>query len=433
LSKRITFGKRLSSVLFWSLVSAAFIGPGTVATTAKAGANFGLALLWALSFSIIATILLQEASARITIASGKSLGKILSLKYKNSYNIKLFIFFAIAFGCAAYQTGNLIGAVSGITLFSEINPKIVTLLVASFCAAVLWIGNIKWIARTLGIVVAIMGGFFIFIAFKSDVSFYNVLESSLLPTFPDKSILLIISLIGTTIVPYTLFLSSGISKGQDINEMRWGLVVAILIGGLISMAILAVGTQVIGEFSFSSLAEALNKKTGAWAASFFAFGLCAAGVSSAITAPLAAAITAQSLFEHEGKDWSPRSTNFRLVSLGILLIGLLFSLLDIQPIPAIILAQAINGALLPIITIFLILIVNDKSLLPDGYTNSFLTNILMLIVVGVSCFLGVYNIIKAIARAIGSNFESMPFMEISLSVSIFITLILTWRVYLSGK
>ncbi|MCB0548279.1 MAG: divalent metal cation transporter, partial [Phaeodactylibacter sp.] len=72
--KAISIRQGLSSVLFWSIISAAFIGPGTVTTAAKAGASFQLQLIWALAFSIFATIILQEAAARITLASGKNLG-----------------------------------------------------------------------------------------------------------------------------------------------------------------------------------------------------------------------------------------------------------------------------------------------------------------------------------------------------------------------
>lgn len=426
-----------SNVLFWSLVSAAFIGPGTVTTAAKAGANFGLTLLWALLFSTLATILLQEAAARITIASGKSLGKILSLKYQggNSENIKLIVFFAVAFGCTAYQTGNLIGAVSGVGLLTTFSPKWITLGIAIICAVILWLGNIQWMAKSLGIIVALMGIFFIYVAFQSDVKFYNILESALLPTTPTGSTLLIISLIGTTIVPYNLFLASGISKGQSIKEMRTGITLAVLIGGLISMAILIVGTLVTGEFSFQNLANALTQKTNEWSAYFFAFGLCAAGLSSAVTAPLAAAITAQSLFQKEGKekDWSVRSTAFRLVSLGVLTVGLLFSLLDIQPIPAIILAQAINGMLLPIVTIFLLLAINDSSLLPDGYTNSVLANLFMLLIVGVTCFLGSYNILKAISRAISVDFNTSFSFTLCSIISGLILLLLSWKIFINKK
>ncbi|MEM9884651.1 MAG: Nramp family divalent metal transporter [Bacteroidota bacterium] len=435
MSKRISFKGRLSSVLFWSLVSAAFIGPGTVTTAAKAGANYGLTLIWALLFSTLATIVLQEAAARITIASDKSLGRILSLKYQGekSKYIKLLVFFAVAFGCAAYQTGNLLGAVAGMQLLVDWNPEWIALGVAFVCGIILWIGSLKWMARILGMIVALMGIFFVYTAFQTETSAYQILEASFLPSVPADATLLIISLIGTTIVPYNLFLASGISKGQDISEMRWGISIAILLGGLISIAILVVGTQIVGSFSFEALSDALTEKMGNWSASFFAFGLSAAGLSSAITAPLATAVTAQSLFQQENRNWHTSSFAFRAVSFSILFIGLIFSLLDIQPIPAIILAQAINGILLPIVAIFLLLVVNDHQLLPSRYINSVLSNISMLLIVGITCFLGTYNILKALTRAFALDWNTNVMLSISSTISLLIVVVLVGRVFRLGN
>lgn len=395
--KIVSFKKNLLNVLFWSIIAAAFIGPGTVTTASKAGANFGLSLLWTLVFSTIATVVLQEAAARITIASGKSLGEIIALKYHQGSNqkLKIVIFLAVAFGCAAYQAGNMLGAISGIVLVSDYDIKVLTLILGIICAILLWIGNLKIIAHALGLVVAIMGIAFVYVAFQSDLGLTNIMKNAVVPSFPEGSSLLIIGLIGTTIVPYNLFLASGISKGQSIRDMRLGLTIAVIIGGLISMCIMVAGTQVSGEFSFQALADTLASNIGGWAAIFFGCGLFAAGFSSSITSPLAAALTARSLFGQEDEKWSPRSKNFRLVWGIILLIGLAFGISDVKPIPAIILAQAINGALLPIITIFLMLAVNDKGLLSEKYTNSNTTNIVMLLIVGVTSFLGINNFMKA--------------------------------------
>ena len=123
MSKQLSWSKGLSSILFWSIISAAFIGPGTVTTAAKAGATFKLDLLWALVFSIIATVILQEAAARITIASGKNLGQIIAIKFKGSAWWQWFLFLSIAFGCAAYQAGNMLGAISGLILFDAIEKQ----------------------------------------------------------------------------------------------------------------------------------------------------------------------------------------------------------------------------------------------------------------------------------------------------------------------
>ncbi len=428
--KLVNLKNNLLSVLFWSIIAAAFIGPGTVTTASKAGASFGLGLLWALVFSIIATVVLQEAAARITIASGKSLGEIIRLKYHGDSNqrLKIIIFLAVAFGCAAYQAGNMLGAISGIDLVSDLNLKVWTLVLGLICAILLWIGNLKIIANTLGLIVALMGAAFIYVAFQSEIGLGEIVTNALIPNFPDGSSLLIIGLIGTTIVPYNLFLASGISKGKNIRDMRLGITIAVIIGGLISMAIMMAGTQVTGAFSFQALADTLGDKIGNWAAIFFGFGLFAAGMSSSITSPLAAAITARSLFGQEDEKWSPKSRNFRMVWGIILLIGLGFGISETKPIPAIILAQAINGALLPVVAIFLMLAVNDKALLTEKYVNSSLTNVIMLLIVGVTSFLGMNNFMKAVITTFTIS-EAFIGPNIALVVTIVLITWLGWKVF----
>ena len=402
MANRLSFGMGARSVLFWLIISAAFIGPGTVTTASKAGATYGLSLLWALVFSTIATILLQEAAARITIASGKSLGEILAIKYRegNSRRLKVVVFAAILIGCLAYQAGNMLGAISGIALLTDFDTKWLTLALGLVVATLLWIGNIKVVANILGVIVALMGTAFLYVAFQGEATAIDFVTNAVLPQFPAGSSLLVIGLIGTTIVPYDLFLASGISKGQEIREMRWGIAIAVAIGGIISMAIMLVGMQVPGEFSFVSLANALGNQLGSWTVLLFGFGLFAAGMSSSVTSPLAASITAQSLFGAENPNWSTQSRNFRLVWGSIVLVGLLFGLSDTKPIPAIILAQAVNGVLLPVVTVFLLLAVNDRVLIPEKYGNSLLSNLLLLLIVGVTAFLGINNVFKAVVKVV---------------------------------
>lgn len=406
MAKILSLKDRFLSVLFWSVIAAAFIGPGTVTTAAKAGASFQLSLLWTLVFSTFATIVLQEAAARITIASGKSLGEIIALKYQGQkgYWIKRIIFVAVAFGCAAYQAGNMLGAVAGMNLFlSDLSKPILTISIGLIAGILLWLGHFKTIANLLGLVVAAMGIAFVTIAVQSDFALGTLVASAFIPSFPTNSELLIISLVGTTIVPYNLFLASGISQGQNIAEMRIGIGIAVLIGGIISMAILLVGTQLNETFSFAALAATMAEGFGTWATVLFGFGLFAAGMTSSITSPFAAAITAKSLFgkEEQADRWGVQSTRFRLVWGGILAIGLLFGLSGLQPVATIVFAQAINGVLLPVVAIFLFLIVNDQQLLREAstgkqYSNSFANNLLMLLIVGLSSFLGMINILKVL-------------------------------------
>jgi len=115
--------KRLLNILFWSVISAAFIGPGTVTTAASSGASYGSALLWALLFSTLACLFLQEASARISIVTGKNLGESIYAYFENSRlktPVLLLVLGAILVGAAAYEMGNLLGAVEGLKLFFEL-------------------------------------------------------------------------------------------------------------------------------------------------------------------------------------------------------------------------------------------------------------------------------------------------------------------------
>jgi len=212
-------------------------------------------------------------------------------------------------------------------------------------------------------------------------------------------------------------------KSQKISEMRFGLSVAIILGGIISMAVLIVGAVVIGDFTYEALSEALTSRLGTWSVYMFGLGMFAAGFSSAITAPLASAITAKSLFGYRNKKkWKIQSLNYKLVWGLVLLVGISFGLTNIEPIPAIILAQALNGFILPFISIFLLFVINDPKLMGENGMNGWFSNILMGIVVWVTLILGLTNVI----RAAGSAFNFIiPEGNLKFIIILIITLIIT--------
>ena len=432
MAKTIQWGNRISGVLFWSIISAAFIGPGTVTTASKAGAAFGTSLLWALLFSTLATIILQEAAARITIATGMNLGEIIVVKYHKakSLRIPLILFLGIFVGCAAYEAGNILGAVAGVGLISTWPAAWFIVSISILAAILLWFGTYRVIAHAMGIVVALMGIVFLIAAFTVEISFSEIMVSMAVPSFPQGSGLLIISLIGTTIVPYNIFLASGISEGQNVREMRFGIIIAVLIGGIISMAILIVGTKISGEFSFAKIGESLQESFGEFGQILFAIGLFAAGLTSSITAPLAAAITGKSLLS-SGNDptWDIRSNKFRSIWIIVVAFGLIFGLTGVKPIPAIILAQAANGVLLPLFTTFLFLVMNDADLLPSEFRNKYIVNWLMLFIVGVTTLLGLNNMLKAINTILPSTYiqEYGYIMAMIGAILLILILIVKWK------
>jgi len=396
--------KRLAAVLFWSVIAAAFIGPGTVTTCASAGASFGLTLLWALSFSTAACVILQEAAARVTVASGRSLGLALRPPRRGGVGsswMTAVALTAILLGCAAYEAGNILGAVAGLALAAEVPRPLAAVALGLGAGALLWLGSTRAVVRVMSVLVAVMGVAFLVAAAGLGPDLGGLLRGALVPSMPPGAGLLVLGLVGTTVVPYNLFLGSGIAGGQHLGEMRFGLTVAIVLGGLISMAIVVAGSAVPGTFAFAELADVLAGRVGG-GRGLLAAGLFAAGFSSAITAPLAAAITARDLLGTDGAAaWGERGWRWRAVWGGVLGFGVACAATGVRPIPAIVLAQAANGVLLPVVAVFLLLVVNDARLMTAAAANGRAANLAGAAVCAVAVALGTASVVRAVAAAFG--------------------------------
>ena len=394
--------QQILEVLFWSIIAAAFIGPGTVTTAAAAGAGYQWRLLWALLFSTIACVVLQEASARLTITTGLDLGSFLAHHYRSTVwgpGILFLTVMAILFGCAAYEVGNLLGSLEGLRLFGLTARTGWTLCISVLAGLLLWTGRTDFVARTLGAVVALMGLAFVVTAVGLHPPLKALVRGAVFPAIPPGAMTVVLGLVGTTVVPYNLFLGSGIAHGQVLNRMRFGLVVAIGLGGLISGAVLVTGSAVVSPFTFRGLAHALRVQLGPAGPFLLAFGLFAAGFTSAVTAPMAAAVTARGLFRKNGDPgWEGSGWKFRGVWLTVLGVGVIFAFMNLRPVPAIILAQAFNGLLLPLVTVILFVVVNDPRRVPREGLNRWWMNGLFTVVLWVVTILGIRLLIIAGSR-----------------------------------
>jgi len=389
---------RLKSVVFWAVISAAFLGPGTVTTAASSGSNYGFNLIWVLTLSTIICIVLQVNVAKISIDTGLNLGALLKQKFQNYLFIPVAIAFSIMFGCMAYQAGNLLGAALGLQLLFDIDQSMAVLLLSISAGTLLWYGSINLVIRLLGIVVALMGFAFVFMIFSIDFDGLSILSKSFSPTVPDGSEILIMGLIGTTIVPYNLFMGSSLSKNKSLSGSKFGLTVAIALGGLISISVMLVGTLTNAPFSFAKLSEVLGNELGNWARYLLAFGLFGAGFTSAITAPLAAVFTISSVFPERQIASNPNNIRYRSIWGAVMLLGLIFGFLDFKPIAAIIVAQAVNGILLPFIVCF-ILILNVKLVERRNWLDNWWKNLPLISVTFIITSLGIFNLLKLLGYA----------------------------------
>jgi Mn2+/Fe2+ NRAMP family transporter len=396
--------KRLLNILFWSVIAAAFIGPGTVTTAARAGSDFRFSLGWALLFSVVACLVLQEASGRITVLSGQELGGAIRARFAKSKwarALPLLVATGIVLGCAAFEAGNLLGGVAGARLVVDASPVSLTLLLGVVAALLLATGRTRWIARVLGALVAVMGVAFVVTAVRLGPRPGELLRGLVVPTVPQASTMLILGLVGTTVVPYNLFLGSALARESKLGEMRMGLAVAVIGGGVISLGVLIVGSALGGGLGYERLAAVLGDRLGYGADVSLAVGLFAAGFTSAITAPLAASLTVRSLLgEPNDPRWGENSPRYRAVWLFVLVTGMAFGIADVRPIPVIILAQAFNGVLLPLVAIFLWIAINDRDLLGAEGINTRLQNLVMAVVVSVCVVLGLRGLWAALRGAL---------------------------------
>lgn len=387
-----------------TLVAAAFIGPGTVTLCTIAGVKFGVNLLWAMVLSIIATIVLQEMAARLGIVTQKGLSEVVREEIPNK-GVRIFITFlmlgAIVIGNASYEAGNISGGILGLeTIFGKQtigNISVFPLLIGSIAFVLLYIGNYKFLERVLVALVLIMSISFVITAVMTKPDITSIFKGAFIPSFPDGSLLTIIGLIGTTVVPYNLFLHASLVKERwktidDLSVAKKDTRVSIILGGLVSMAIIISASAITSTNvnNASDLAKGLEPLFGSFAKYFLAIGLFSAGITSAITAPLAAAYVAKGCL---GWQDGLKSNRFRAVWAIILLLGVAFSSFGIKPIEIIKFAQVANGLLLPIITGILLWMMNKTNVL-GKFVNTKTQNILGFVILAISIFLGFKSIFK---------------------------------------
>ena len=388
------------------LVAAAFIGPGTITACTIAGVGFGYALLWAMLLSIIATIILQEMSARVGIITQKGLAEVirdqLTVPWLR-YLVMGIILSAIVIGNTAYEAGNIGGATLGLQVLFGSNYALLYPWIIGFIAfMLLYLGSYKTLEKVFISLVLMMSVSFVLTALLTKPDIKEVLLGLFIPSIPNDSLFNIIALVGTTVVPYNLFLHASLvrekwNSSDDLQSVRRDTFLSIGLGGLVSIAIIISAAEINSTVVKDALdlAKGLEPLYGKSAKYLMGIGLFAAGITSAITAPLAAAYVANSCF-----GWNTHVTDarFRTVWMVVLFIGVISLSFGIRPIVIIQFAQVANGLLLPIIGIILIWIVNKPSVL-GTFKNSFWQNvpaiiiIILVIVLGAKSIFSVFGII----------------------------------------
>ena len=352
-----------------SIIVAAFVGPGTILTCATAGIAFDYALGWVLVFSVAATFVLQSFSAGAGILAHKGVGEAMreaAQRRTTRTLVSVLVVLGLWAGTAAFQTGNLLGATAGVETLtgSPISRSAVLIVISALAAAILAL-NLRVFTRILTSLVALMSVVFVVAMVLAPVDWGAALSGLLVPTLPEGSLITGLALVGTTVVTYNLFLHASAVKrywAGTPTRKAWrremiGMAVFLPLGGFISLAILVAGAAAGASEStvrgIADIAPLIEPAAGSAAHLLFGLGLFAAGITSAVTAPLAAAFGIREIFAwpEDANDW-----RFRMVWISVLVTGLAFSLTGRNPLEIIVAAQAANGLLLPFMAGFVLLL-----------------------------------------------------------------------------
>ena len=383
------------------LIAAAFIGPGTVTLCTIAGASFGYSLIWAIILSTFSTIVLQEMSLRIGLVTRMNLAEVIRTSIKSKILnrfIILLIISSILIGNTAYEAGNITGAslgISAIINYESINY--IPVFIGLIAFVILYQGDYKILEKSLVSLVIVMSISFFITAIMTKPDITSLLKGIFKPQINSSNLIVVLGLIGTTVVPYNIFLHSSLvsEKWNSIEKLKVARIesfISILLGGLVSLSIIITAASVSNQnvTGVIDLAKGLEPLYGKFAIYFLGLGLFASGITSSITAPLAAAYVAKSCF---GWNNSLKSKRFRLVWIFILITGVFVSMIKINPIEIIKFAQFSNSLLLPIIAIILLWLINDKNIISSKFNYKY-QNIFGFLIVIISLVLGIKGLIS---------------------------------------
>ena len=396
--------KRIKGFGPGAMIAAAFIGPGTVTTATLAGGNFGFTLLWAIAFSVVATLTLQEMTARLGAVAQVGLGEAIAVRTSNNifrWPAAMLVIAAIVIGNAAYEAGNITGAGAGLPSWTLNSLNIWPLIIGAVAFLVLNRQGSQFLEQTLGLLVVAMALVFVGTALVLQPSLSAILRGLFIPTLPENAALIVLGIIGTTVVPYNLYLHASVIKrhskeGMTLADARRDIQLSVTGGGVITLCIAVTAAAVLHggpnpTSSFTQLAPTLAPLLGQASFAVLGLGFFAAGLSSAITAPLAAAYAVTEVLS---LDADKRDRVFKWTWRLVLAFGVVVASLSLKPIELIVFAQFTNGLLLPITAAFILWIANDSELLRQ-HRNTLANNAIGFFVLAVTCGLGLRGILLA--------------------------------------
>ena len=363
------------------LVTVGFIDPGNWASNFAAGADFGYSLLWVITLSTIMLIVLQHNVAHLGIVTGLCLSEA-ATKYTPKWVSRPILGTAVLASIST-SLAEILGGAIALEMLFDIPVIWGSLLTAFFVTIMLFTNSYKRIERSIIAFVSVIGLSFLYELFLVDIDWPLAARSWVMPSIPEGSLLVIMSVLGAVVMPHNLFLHSEVVQSREYNKKDDASIRKLLkyefydtlfsmgVGWAINsaMILLAAATFFANHIGVEELQQAkslLEPLLGNQAATIFALALLMAGISSTVTSGMAAGSIFAGMF---GESYHVKDVHSRvgiLLSLGTALVVILFIE---NPFQGLIISQMILSIQLPF-TIFLQVGLTSSKRVMGQYANS---------------------------------------------------------------
>ena len=388
------------------LVTVGFIDPGNWASNFAAGSQFGYSLLWVVTLSTVMLIILQHNVAHLGIATGLCLSEA-ATRYAPRWVSRPILASAVVASISTSLAEILGGAIALEMLFG-IPIAWGAVLTTAVVLIMLFTNSYKRIERAIITFVSIIGLSFIYELFLVDIDWPSAMRGWVTPTFPDGSMIVIMSVLGAVIMPHNLFLHSEVVQSLEYHKqgeksirsrLKYELfdtLFSMIVGWAINsaMILLAAAAFFGGGVPVEELQQAKELMTpllGENAGNIFAAALLLAGVSSTVTSGMAAGSISAGIF---GESYHVKDSHSQIgivASLGIALL-LIFFIGD--PFQGLLVSQMVLSLQLPF-TVFLQVWLTSSPRVMGQYANTPLNRAVLY---GIAIIVTLLNIYLLIAQ-----------------------------------
>ncbi|BCJ99259.1 Nramp family divalent metal transporter [Anaerocolumna chitinilytica] len=370
------------------LVTVGFIDPGNWASNIAAGSEYGYKLLWMVTLATIMLILLQHNVAHLGIVTGDCLSEAAN-KHLKPWLSKIILTTGLL---AAISTAmaEILGGAIALNLLFKVPIKLGSVIIFVVIVVFLFTNTYKKLEKVIMGFVSIIGISFLYELSVVHVSWHEAVSGWTTIQFPMGSLPIIMSVLGAVVMPHNLFLHSEVIQSRQWNleddaviarQLKYEFLdtlFSMIIGWAINsaMIILAATTFFTQHVKVNELGQAqqmLVPLVGSFAAVIFGVALLFAGISSTMTAGMAAGTIFAGMF---GEPYDIKDRHTKIGVVGILAIATLIIFFIKDPFQGLVYSQMLLSVQLPI-TVFLQIYLTSSKKVMGKYKNSLLSNIVL--------------------------------------------------------